>query len=112
MEQALGARSASDAAVRGSVRHVFSQWPSDVAPGAPWCARWRARSNAGAAGRYRRAFRVDGRRPAERRRHSGDLLRTRATSRSRIPRRSGSRDEIVRATAVLERLALEWCGAD
>jgi len=113
MELALARVSASTPAVRGSVRHVFSQWPSDVAPGAPvvralasaiegtgqpagieGLSAWTDAALLNAAGIPAICY------------GPGDIALAHSAT------EWVSEDEIVRATAVLERLALEWCGAD
>jgi acetylornithine deacetylase len=113
MEQALARVAAADPAVRATVRHVFSQWPSDVAPDAPV-----VRSLAGAIKRVGQPTSIEGLSAWT------DAALLNAAGIPAICYGPGdislahsatewvSEDEIARATTVLERLVLDWCGAD
>jgi acetylornithine deacetylase len=113
MEQALARVAAADPAVRATVRHVFSQWPSDVAPDAPV-----VRSLAGAIKRVGQFTSIEGLSAWT------DAALLNAAGIPAICYGPGdislahsatewvSEDEIARATTVLERLVLDWCGAD
>ena len=99
--------------VRGGVRHVFSQWPSDVPPEAPvvrslsaamiavgepttieGLSAWTDAALLNAAGIPAICY------------GPGDISLAHSAT------EWVAEDEIIRATAVLERLALDWCGAD
>lgn len=112
MEQALSRVSASTPAMRGEVRHVFSQWPSDVAPEAPvvralasalssagervtleGLSAWTDAALLNAAGIPAICY------------GPGDISLAHSAT------EWVAEEEITRAASVLERLALEWCGA-
>lgn len=112
MEQALSRVRAGAQSVRGEVRHVFSQWPSDVATDAPVVRSLAAAMNA-----------VGERTSIEGLSAWTDAALLNAAGIPAICYGPGdislahsatewvSEDEITRATSVLERLALDWCGA-
>ena len=112
MEQAVQ-RVAAATPVRGEVRHVFSQWPSDVATDAPivtslasamrhlgeatpmeGLSAWTDAALLNAAGIPAICY------------GPGDIALAHSAT------EWVAEEEIVRATAVLERLALDWCGTD
>jgi acetylornithine deacetylase len=111
MEQALARVIASNAAIHGAVRHVFSQWPSDVATDAP-VVRALAAAMEGAG----EATAIEGLSAWT------DAALLNAAGIPAICYGPGdislahsatewvAEEEITRATAVLERLALDWCG--
>ncbi len=113
MERALARVAAAEPAVRATVRHVFSQWPSDVAPDAPV-----VRALAGAMQRVGHATSIEGLSAWT------DAALLNAAGIPAICFGPGdislahsatewvAEAEIARATTVLERLALDWCGAD
>ncbi len=111
MERALERVSATDTAVRGTVRHVFSQWPSDVAVDSPivtalstamraagesvvieGLSAWTDAALLNAAGIPAICY------------GPGDISLAHSAT------EWVAEDEIRRAAAVLERLALDWCG--
>ena len=111
MESALGRVSANQPAVRGTVRHVFSQWPSDVAVDAPivtalsaamracgetvaveGLSAWTDAALLNAAGIPAICY------------GPGDISLAHSAT------EWVAEDEIMRASAVLERLARDWCG--
>lgn len=111
MERALERVSAKDTAVRGTVRHVFSQWPSDVAVDSPivtalstamraagesvvieGLSAWTDAALLNAAGIPAICY------------GPGDISLAHSAT------EWVAEDEIRRAAAVLERLALDWCG--
>jgi|SRR5688572_4669852 len=112
MEQALQRVSASSPSVRGAVNHVFSQWPSDVATDAPIVAAlsgalrasgetiaieglsaWTDAALLNAAGIPAICY------------GPGDIALAHSATEWVVE------EEIARATRVLERLAIDWCGA-
>jgi acetylornithine deacetylase len=112
MEQALQRVSASSPSVRGAVNHVFSQWPSDVATDAPIVAAlsgalrasgetiaieglsaWTDAALLNAAGIPAICY------------GPGDIALAHSATEWVVE------EEIARATRVLERLAMDWCGA-
>lgn len=112
MRQALKRVVAATESVRGDVRHVFSQWPSDVAVDAPvvrslstameavgervsidGLSAWTDAALLNAAGIPAICY------------GPGDISLAHSATEWVEER------EITRATAVLERLALDWCGA-
>jgi acetylornithine deacetylase len=111
MESALQRVAASAPSMRGAVRHVFSQWPSDVATDAPIVT---ALSAAMAAGGEPTA--IEGLSAWT------DAALLNAAGIPAICYGPGdialahsatewvAEAEIVRATGVLERLAVDWCG--
>jgi acetylornithine deacetylase len=111
MEDALSRVSASTSTMRGVVRHVFSQWPSDVAVDAPIVAglsaamrgcgetvaieglsAWTDAALLNAAGIPAICY------------GPGDISLAHSAT------EWVAEDEITRASAVLERLARDWCG--
>jgi acetylornithine deacetylase len=111
MERALGRVTAASPGIRGEVRHVFSQWPSDVAIDAPivealrsamrqmgeetaieGLSAWTDAALLNAAGIPAICF------------GPGDISLAHSATEWVDER------EIVRATDVLERLAIDWCG--
>ena len=112
MERALARVAGMTPSMCGTVRHVFSQWPSDVAVDAPV-----VRSLAGAIERAGESVSIEGLSAWT------DAALLNAAGIPAICYGPGdislahsatewvSEDEIVRATAVLERMALDWCGA-
>ena len=111
MERALERVSATDTAVRGTVRHVFSQWPSDVAVDSPivtalstamraagesvaieGLSAWTDAALLNAAGIPAICY------------GPGDISLAHSAT------EWVAEDEIRRAATVLERLALDWCG--
>ena len=111
MERALERVSAKDTAVRGTVRHVFSQWPSDVAVDSPivtalstamraagesvvieGLSAWTDAALLNAAGIPAICY------------GPGDISLAHSAT------EWVAEDEIRRAATVLERLALDWCG--
>lgn len=115
MEQALSRVRAGPGgeSVHGGVRHVFSQWPSDVPPEAPV-----VRSLAAAMQAVGERTTIEGLSAWT------DAALLNAAGIPAICYGPGdislahsatewvAEEEITRATAVLERLALDWCGAD
>ena len=111
MEQALSRAGASAPAMHGVVRHVFSQWPSDVSPEAPI-----VRSLAAAIGHCGGHVTIEGLSAWT------DAALLNAAGIPAICYGPGdislahsatewvAEAEITRATAVLERLAVDWCG--
>lgn len=112
MSHALKRVTASEDSVRGEVRHVFSQWPSDVPVDAPvvrslsaamqgvgepvtveGLSAWTDAALLNAAGIPAICY------------GPGDISLAHSATEWVEER------EITRATAVLERLALDWCGA-
>lgn len=112
MEEALARVTSSTPAVRGAVRHVFSQWPSDVAVNAPivtalstamraagesvaieGLSAWTDAALLNAAGIPAICY------------GPGDISLAHSAT------EWVAEDEITRATGVLERLARDWCGA-
>ena len=112
MRQALKRVTASTESARGDVRHVFSQWPSDVAVDAPvvrslsaameamgervsieGLSAWTDAALLNAAGIPAICY------------GPGDISLAHSATEWVEER------EITRATAVLERMALDWCGA-
>ena len=112
MEEALARLSAETPGMRGMVRHVFSQWPSDVAVDAPvvtalsaalrscgepvlveGLSAWTDAALLNAAGIPAICF------------GPGDISLAHSAT------EWVAEDEIARATVVLERLARDWCGA-
>jgi acetylornithine deacetylase len=112
MRQALKRVTAATESVRGDVRHVFSQWPSDVAVDAPvvrslsaamegvgervsieGLSAWTDAALLNAAGIPAICY------------GPGDISLAHSATEWVEER------EITRATAVLERMALDWCGA-
>lgn len=112
MQQALSRVAASTPGMRGTVRHVFSQWPSDVAPEAPvvralasaisstgervaieGLSAWTDAALLNAAGIPAICY------------GPGDISLAHSAT------EWVAEAEITRATAVLERMALDWCGA-
>lgn len=112
MEETLARLSAKTPGMKGSVRHVFSQWPSDVAVDAPVVAAlsaalrscgeavaieglsaWTDAALLNAAGIPAICY------------GPGDISLAHSAT------EWVAEDEIARATAVLERLARDWCGA-
>ena len=112
MRQALKRVVAATESVRGDVRHVFSQWPSDVAVDAPvvrslsaamegvgervsidGLSAWTDAALLNAAGIPAICY------------GPGDISLAHSATEWVEER------EITRATAVLERMALDWCGA-
>ena len=112
MRQALKRVVAATESVRGDVRHVFSQWPSDVAVDAPvvrslsaamegvgervsidGLSAWTDAALLNAAGMPAICY------------GPGDISLAHSATEWVEER------EITRATAVLERMALDWCGA-
>lgn len=112
MERALSRVTASTPGMRGAVRHVFSQWPSDVAPDAPV-----VRALASAIGSAGERVAIEGLSAWT------DAALLNAAGIPAICYGPGdislahsatewvAEAEITRATAVLERLAVDWCGA-
>jgi acetylornithine deacetylase len=112
MEQALSRVTAETPAIQGEVRHIFSQWPSDVAPDAPIVRSLRAAMDA-----------VGERTTIEGLSAWTDAALLNAAGIPAICYGPGdislahsatewvAEAEITRATSVLERLALDWCGA-
>jgi len=112
MERALTRVAASHTAVRAKARHVFSQWPSDVAQDAPVVT-----SLAAAIESVGERTRVEGLSAWT------DAALFNAAGIPAICYGPGdislahsatewvAEEEIIRATSVLERLALDWCGA-
>jgi acetylornithine deacetylase len=111
MERALSRVTAETPAIQGEVRHVFPSGPATSHPTRPSCGRSSPRWTPSANARRSKAFGVDRCRPAERRRHPGDLLWTRRHPLAHSATEWVAEAEITRATSVLERLALDWCGA-
>ena len=112
MESALARVSANVPGMQGTVRHVFSQWPSDVAVDAPIVAAlsaamaacgesivmeglsaWTDAALLNAAGIPAICY------------GPGDISLAHSATEWVVE------DEITRATTVLERLARDWCGA-
>ena len=112
MRQALKRVTAATESVRGDVRHVFSQWPSDVAVDAPvvrslsaamegvgervsieGLSAWTDAALLNAAGIPAICY------------GPGDISLAHSATEWVEER------EITRATAVLQRMALDWCGA-
>ena len=112
MEEALARVSANTPTMRGVVRHVFSQWPSDVAVDAPivtalsdamracgetvaieGLSAWTDAALLNAAGIPAICY------------GPGDISLAHSAT------EWVAEDEISRATTVLERLARDWCGA-
>jgi acetylornithine deacetylase len=112
MEVALARVTSNTPAVRGAVRHVFSQWPSDVAVNAPivtalstamraageavaieGLSAWTDAALLNAAGIPAICY------------GPGDISLAHSAT------EWVAEDEITRATGVLERLARDWCGA-
>jgi acetylornithine deacetylase len=112
MEKAVRRVTVAEPAVRANVRHVFSQWPSDVATDAPV-----VRSLAGAMEQLGEATAIEGLSAWT------DAALLNAAGIPAICYGPGdislahsatewvTEDEVTRATSVLERLALDWCGA-
>ena len=112
MEQAVRRVCTAAPSVRASVRHVFSQWPSDVPPDAPV-----VRSLAAAIERVGHRTSIEGLSAWT------DAALLNAAGIPAICFGPGdislahsatewvSEEEVTTATAVLERLALDWCGA-
>lgn len=113
VEQALHRVAATSPAVRGVVNHVFSQWPSDVAVDAPivtalsgamrasdesvtieGLSAWTDAALLNAAGIPAICY------------GPGDIALAHSAT------EWVAEDEVERATRVLERLAVEWCGTD
>ena len=112
MRQALKRVTATTESVRGDVRHVFSQWPSDVAVDAPvvrslsaamvgmgervsieGLSAWTDAALLNAAGIPAICY------------GPGDIALAHSAT------EWVEEGEITRATAVLQRMALDWCGA-
>jgi acetylornithine deacetylase len=112
MGQALSRVATTAPAMRGAVRHVFSQWPSDVAPDAPV-----VRALAAAIGSAGERVTIEGLSAWT----DAALLNTAGIpaicygpgdiSLAHSATEWVAEAEITRATSVLERLALDWCGA-
>jgi acetylornithine deacetylase len=112
MEQALSRVAASAPSMRAQVKHVFSQWPSDVSTEAPV-----VRALAAAVGSVGERLRIEGLSAWT------DAALLNAAGIPSICFGPGdislahsatewvAEDELSRATSVLERLALDWCGA-